>query len=145
MRNYMKYGDYEQYKGEEVLWCYKYQAPCADIEFNDQHPCCAECIEQIYRICTGNEHLHVEVAYSSPAPELAAESDPVNHPAHYNAGDIEFIDALESAQTREEHCGYLQGNAMKYLWRYTHKGKAEEDLRKAEWYLQRLINVVQHG
>ena len=145
MRNYMKYGDYETCSGEEVLWCYKYQAPCADIEFNIEHPCCAECVEQMCRILTGNEYLHVEMAYNSTAPECEANSDPVNHPAHYNAGDIEFIDALKSAQSKEEHCGYLQGNAMKYLWRYTHKGKAEEDLRKAEWYLQRLISEVQHA
>ena len=35
--------------------------------------------------------------------------------------------------------GYLKGNSMKYLWRYDYKGKAKEDLKKAQWYLDKLI------
>ena len=38
---------------------------------------------------------------------------------------------------------YLQGNIMKYLWRYRYKNGAE-DLKKAQWYLTALIDVVEN-
>lgn len=67
-------------------------------------------------------------------------SDPVNSPAHYTTGKVECIDAIESALSPEEFKGYLRGNAIKYLWRYRHKGGLE-DLKKANWYLARLVRV----
>jgi hypothetical protein len=68
--------------------------------------------------------------------------DMVNSPAHYNDFGIECIDAIQAA-TGTEFKSYLQGNIMKYLWRYKYKGKPLQDLQKAEWYLSRLIDVVQ--
>lgn len=65
--------------------------------------------------------------------------DVVNSPEHYNQGGIEAIEAIKASMTREEFKGYLKGNAQKYLWRYRHKGKPVEDLRKAKWYLDRLL------
>ena len=65
-------------------------------------------------------------------------SDPVTSPSHYTDGDVECIDALRSALGPEGFAGYCAGAAMKYIWRYRHKGKEVEDLRKAEWYLSRL-------
>jgi hypothetical protein len=46
----------------------------------------------------------------------------VNHPAHYTSGEIECIDALKASMPHAEFCGFLKGNAMKYLWRYDKKG-----------------------
>jgi len=65
-------------------------------------------------------------------------SDNVNNPSHYTDGDVECIDALRSALGKEGFEGYCAGAAIKYLWRYRHKGKTVEDLKKAEWYLNRL-------
>lgn len=65
--------------------------------------------------------------------------DVVNSPEHYRQGGIEAIDAIQASMTREEFKGYLKANCMKYLWRYRHKGKPVEDLRKAKWYLDRLL------
>lgn len=62
----------------------------------------------------------------------------VDHPDHYNAGPVECIDALQSALTPEEFAGFCKGNALKYIWREQHKGGIES-LRKAVWYLERLI------
>jgi hypothetical protein len=42
----------------------------------------------------------------------------------------------------EQYFGYLKGNVMKYLWRYDYKEKPVEDLRKADWYLNRLIDAL---
>ena len=66
--------------------------------------------------------------------------DPVNHPKHYKKGDIECIDAIKSC-LGEGFKYYLQGSAMKYLWRYEHKGKQVEDLKKATWFIQQLIEL----
>ena len=67
--------------------------------------------------------------------------DMVNSPSHYNEFGIECIDAIQAA-TGSEFKSYLQGNIMKYLWRYRYKGKPVEDLQKAEWYLSLLIDTV---
>ena len=61
-------------------------------------------------------------------------SDGVNHPAHYNAGKIEVIDFIEDQQL----C-FHAGNVVKYVARAPHKGRELEDLKKAAWYLNRLI------
>ena len=65
--------------------------------------------------------------------------DMVNHPPHYNKGGVECIDAIMAATNHNKE-GYLQGNVMKYVWRYDYKGGLE-DLQKAEWYLKKLIEV----
>jgi len=67
--------------------------------------------------------------------------DTVNHPAHYTQGAVECIEAIKASMTASEFRGYLKGNAMKYIWRYQHKGGVE-DLKKARWYLDRLIGEV---
>ena len=62
----------------------------------------------------------------------------VNSPPHYKQGDVECIEAIKAA-TGEGYQGYLQGNIMKYIWRYRAKGQAINDIKKAEWYLKELI------
>lgn len=65
-------------------------------------------------------------------------TEKVNHPAHYTAGKVECIDALESAtvglQGIEAVC---TANAIKYLWRWKFKNGIE-DLSKAKWYINKL-------
>jgi hypothetical protein len=69
-------------------------------------------------------------------------ADNVNKPPHYNQAGIECIDAIHAA-TGEGFEFYLQGNIMKYLWRYRYKN-GTEDLRKAQWYLNKLIEVTEN-
>ena len=64
----------------------------------------------------------------------------VNHPLHYTGGNVECIDAIRSSMTDMEYQGYLRGNIFKYLWRFRHKN-GTEDLRKARWYLDKLIEA----
>lgn len=66
-------------------------------------------------------------------------TDMVNHPPHYTSGNIECIDAIQGTLTPEEFRGYCKGNALKYVWRERRKGHGE-DIRKAEWYLTRMVN-----
>jgi hypothetical protein len=69
-------------------------------------------------------------------------TDLVNHPPHYadTDGGIECIEAIEASMTMEEFKGFLKGNVQKYIWRYSQKNGAE-DLKKAKWYLERLISI----
>tara|TARA_R100000697_G_scaffold62326_1_gene75241 strand:+ start:210 stop:521 length:312 start_codon:yes stop_codon:yes gene_type:complete len=69
------------------------------------------------------------------------KNDMVNHPPHYNKAGIECIDAIAAA-TGDGYEHYLQGNIMKYLWRYRYKN-GTEDLKKAQWYLGKLIEEVE--
>lgn len=69
--------------------------------------------------------------------------DVVNKPVHYNTGGIECIDSIKASMCADAFQGYLKGNTSKYLWRMDYKGKKLEDLRKAQWYLNRLIEEVE--
>ena len=72
--------------------------------------------------------------------------DDVNSPAHYaDQGAVECIDAMESMLSREEFIGYLRGNSFKYRWRCRGKGNAVKDLRKAQWYENRLLAIIEAG
>jgi len=66
--------------------------------------------------------------------------DPVNHPSHYGQGSIEAIEYIKDSLTKEEFIGYLRGNISKYLHRWRYKNGVE-DLKKAQWYLNKLIEV----
>ncbi len=70
-------------------------------------------------------------------------SNNVDHPAHYNQGEIECIDDVKADLTPEEFRGFLKGSILKYMWRESHK-RQDEDLKKAEWYLDYLIWKVDH-
>lgn len=69
--------------------------------------------------------------------------DPVNRPSHYTQGGIECIDAIEASMSLIEYAGFLKGQVIKYTWRYRHKGKPAEDLKKARFYLDRLIAITE--
>lgn len=64
----------------------------------------------------------------------------VDHPDHYNKGTIEVIDAIE-----DWDLGFHAGNVIKYVSRHKYKGKSVEDLKKARWYLDRLINNLENN
>lgn len=64
--------------------------------------------------------------------------DNVNHPAHYTAGKVECIDAIEAATVKKTGIeAVCVANIIKYLWRYEEKGGIV-DVQKAEWYIKRL-------
>ena len=66
--------------------------------------------------------------------------DKIN-PDHYQRDGMECIDAIK-AMTDDGFQYYLQGNIMKYLWRYRYKNGVE-DLKKAQWYLNELIDELE--
>lgn len=58
-------------------------------------------------------------------------------------GDVECIDAIRSALGAKGFMNYLTGNVMKYLWRHRFKKKPLEDLKKAQFYLNRLVKEME--
>ncbi len=96
------------------------------------------------------------VKESFPAPEWGQESedvisfspygtsDAVNSPAHYTRGKQEAIEIIEEAiqDAPDVKCGMLQAQALKYLLRVWLKDNSKQDLEKARWYLNRLIDSL---
>ena len=68
------------------------------------------------------------------------EKEMVNSPAHYNTGKIEVIEAID-----DWSLDFYEGNIVKYVSRSKFKGKRIEDLKKAQWYLNRLINKLDNS
>ena len=68
-------------------------------------------------------------------------NDPIN-PNHYKQGGMESIDAIKAFMSEEAFKGFLKGNCQKYLFRYEKKNGIE-DLRKCQWYLERLLGVLE--
>ncbi len=72
-------------------------------------------------------------------------ADPVNHPSHYTGGDIECIDAIRAALTKEEFIGFCRGQVIKYTWRMNNKGYPAQDVGKGIWYADKLKGILEEG
>jgi len=66
-----------------------------------------------------------------------SQKDNIN-PEHYKVGGIETFDFIKAKLSPSQLIGFCKGNILKYISRADHKNKLE-DLKKAEWYLNRLI------
>lgn len=75
------------------------------------------------------------------AKQADDQTDMVNSPPHYSQGSIECIDAMKAALGAEGFKAYCRGNILKYVWR-TEAKNGVQDLEKARWYLNRLINEL---
>ena len=101
-------------------------------------------------IATITKHMEAKPATSkatikeekvvTPAKVSNIERDVVNHPSHYTRGNIEVIDFIEDQQLP-----YHLGNVVKYVARAGYKGDKVEDLKKAQWYLNRYIRTLEKG
>jgi len=68
--------------------------------------------------------------------------DMVSEPPHYNNGTVECIDYIRQ-QLGSQYPAYLEGNIIKYVHRHKYKNENIEDLRKARWYLSKLIEYYE--
>ena len=68
--------------------------------------------------------------------------DMVNHPEHYIKGGVETIEYLKAKSSSHGFQTYLRLNALKYLSRAEEKGNMKQDLEKASWYINRLLNEI---
>jgi len=71
------------------------------------------------------------------------EYDSVNHPEHYNQGQIETIDYIVDVLGEYDSIHYCHGNVLKYLGsRLWNKNDPVEDAKKARWYLDKMIELM---
>lgn len=66
--------------------------------------------------------------------------DMINHPSHYETNGFECFDAIVASQGVEAAKSFCICNAMKYIWRYSHKNGVE-DIKKAIWYLNKYVEL----
>ena len=64
--------------------------------------------------------------------------DNINSPRHYTTGKIEVFDFIT-----DQKMGYIEGNIIKYLCRYKHKGTPLCDVKKAQWYMDKLVEQME--
>tara|TARA_R110000782_G_scaffold43796_1_gene98328 strand:+ start:847 stop:1161 length:315 start_codon:yes stop_codon:yes gene_type:complete len=69
--------------------------------------------------------------------------DAVNKPAHYNlGGGVECIDYIKQVLTLDGFISYCQGNMIKYQHRHGYKGNPVQDMEKAQWYLNKMLEAM---
>lgn len=103
-------------------------------------PARGECVAHSQKASNVESVLSTEPLYwfkGHGGGAVAGQSDPVNHPKHYNKGNIEVIDFID-----DQELNFDLGNAVKYICRADQKGKQIEDLEKAAWYLNHEIELL---
>lgn len=117
-----------------------------DLEKEQDRPCLMDdsmnCWDCWNREMPGNTDCRVADAPRNDEPkDDLVKDDPVNHPSHYTAGGVECIDAIAAALCKytDGVDAWLAGQVIKYLWRSPLKGTYAQDLKKAQFYLNRLV------
>lgn len=69
----------------------------------------------------------------------------IDHPQRYG-GDTtyECIKVLQNWMSEDEYKGFLRGNTLKYLCRVGKKDEVVQELKKAAWYLNKLIEFEEN-
>ena len=116
-------------------------------EFTDKYACAFndmdnEMLDKIY-----GWYKELDQAFCENSADRCCDKesnvDMVNHPSHYTQGGIECIDALKAATVSKTGIeAVCTANAIKYLWRYEEKNGIE-DVKKARWYIDRLIKELE--
>lgn len=118
-------------------------------EFTDQYACIFDEMSNDMLNKCYNWYKELDPAACENAEneccDVKPDIDMVNHPSHYNQGGIECIDALKAATVSKTGIeAVCTANAIKYLWRYEEKNGVE-DVKKARWYIDRLIKELENG
>lgn len=84
-----------------------------------------------------------EREYIRQQKEARESAEMVNHPQHYQAEGLECIDVMEKLFGIDWVYHFCVLNAFKYQWRCNNKGKTEEDLKKAIWYNNKAVELLE--
>ena len=99
-----------------------------------------------YTLNISNSEVYSSEVYSSGKDNITTvhvEEDMINHPSHYNHGRIETIDFIEDSLGKDGFVNYCLGNVLKYISRANFKGKHDEDIKKANWYLNKIVEKME--
>lgn len=126
---------YRFYKVADIIRNYEGEEIGVTIFKDNLSGCCQTILYQ-------GEHKHAKPVNKKEKPKDEPKNKPdlVNHPSHYETGKFECIDVMEEALGRDVVKGFCIGNAFKYLYRAKRKNGLE-DLKKAQWYLNRVISM----
>ena len=118
-------------------------------EFTDQYSCIFHKMSDDMLNKCYNWYKELDQASCENAEDSCCNKEPnvdmVNHPVHYTQGGIECIDCIKSATVGKVGIeAFCVGNAIKYLFRYEEKNGIE-DVKKARWYIDRLIKELENG
>ena len=116
-------------------------------EFTDQYSCIFHKMSDDMLDKCYSWYKELDLATCENAETKCCNKEPdidmVNHPSHYTQGGIECIDALKAATVSKTGIeAVCTANAIKYLWRYEEKNGIE-DVKKARWYIDRLIKELE--
>lgn len=70
--------------------------------------------------------------------------DIVKNPKHYNTGTYQCIDVMLDIFGKDKTAAFCELNAFKYLWRANNKGTDIQDKKKAEWYINKYIELKEN-
>jgi len=103
----------------------------------------------VCQISTKGEKTHliergVKMLQAAESANTFVKGDNINHPQHYTQGKVECLDAIESAVTGLTGMeAVYTGHIIRYVWRWKRKN-GTEDLKKALFYIKRLINHAEN-
>ena len=106
--------------------------------------CLHECDKDICDQCEfGKEHIYPTKFKALPIKkfEQAEQKDTVNHPAHYETGKFECIEVMKEVYGVESVKAFCLLNAFKYLYRCKRKDNKTEDIKKANWYINKYLEL----
>jgi len=64
-------------------------------------------------------------------------------PKHYTQGSVECLDAIDSMLEESSRIDFYRTQIIKYMWRLRDKGSPLKDAKKAQFYLDRLIQKLE--
>ena len=103
---------------------------------------CKQC--KVVSVSDGDGHIGWQPSMWEEATNevvaVTVEKDNVNHPSHYETGKFECIDVMVETQGVEAVKAFCICNAFKYLYRHKNKN-GTEDVKKAIWYLNKLVDL----
>lgn len=131
-KKYERINDWEKTTNEKIIsYCFLWsKTKQGDIFWND-----------IYDKAEGIEFEN-DMLWLLKDTQKEQPTDAIN-PNHYKTGGIETIDYMKAKSTTEEFRGHLRLTALKYLSRYGQKDDELQELQKAKWYLDRLIQELE--
>ena len=67
----------------------------------------------------------------------------ISKPKHYTQGNVECLDAIDSMLEESSRIDFYRTQIVKYMWRLRDKGDSLKDAKKAQFYLDRLIEKLE--
>ena len=67
----------------------------------------------------------------------------ITKPKHYTQGKVECLDAIDAMLEESSRIDFYRSQIVKYMWRLRDKGKSLKDVKRAQFYLGRLIEKLE--